>query len=101
MVVKSMPLHNNYVLHIVVMCIIIQYLRPFLPPPLPPSLNCSLTHLLPLPPPQVMGISGPNHGLVGTLINIDEGDGIVKLDADSALKIISLNILAKYVPRQH
>ncbi len=48
---------------------------------------------------QVKGITGPNRGYVGTLINIDEGDGIVKLDADSALKIISLNQLAKYVPR--
>ncbi len=38
---------------------------------------------------------------VGTLINIDEEDGIVKLDADSALKIIGLNQLAKYVPRTH
>lgn len=46
------------------------------------------------------GITGPNRGLIGTLINIDEGDGIVKLDADAALKIISLNQLAKYVPRQ-
>lgn len=45
------------------------------------------------------GIIGPNRGYIGTLINIDEGDGIVKLDADSALKIISLNQLAKYVPR--
>ena len=49
---------------------------------------------------QVKGITGPNRGLIGTLINIDEGDGIVKLDADAALKIISLNQLAKYVPRQ-
>ncbi|XP_064385499.1 transcription elongation factor SPT5-like isoform X2 [Halichondria panicea] len=48
---------------------------------------------------KVKGITGPNRGYVGTLINIDEGDGIVKLDADSALKIISLNQLAKYVPR--
>ena len=32
--------------------------------------------------------------------NIDEGDGIVKLDADSALKIIALDNLAKYVPKQ-
>ena len=50
---------------------------------------------------QVKGIAGPNRGLIGTLINIDEGDGIVKLDADSALKIIGLDQLAKYVPRQH
>lgn len=28
---------------------------------------------------------------IGTLINIDEGDRIVKLDADLALKTISLN----------
>ena len=49
---------------------------------------------------QVKGISGPNRGLIGTLINIDEGDGIVKLDVDSALKIISLDQLAKYVPRR-
>ena len=47
------------------------------------------------------GILGPNKGLIGTLINIDEGDGIVKLDADSALKIISLDSLAKYIPKQH
>ena len=39
--------------------------------------------------------------MVGTLINIDEGDGIVKLDLDAGLKIISLNQLAKYVPRAH
>ena len=50
---------------------------------------------------QVKGISGPNRGLIGTLINIDEGDGIVKLDVDSVLKIISLDQLAKYVPRRH
>ena len=50
---------------------------------------------------QVKGISGQNRGLVGSLINIDEGDGIVKLDADSALKIIALDNLAKYVPKQH
>ena len=49
---------------------------------------------------QVKGISGPNRGLIGTLINIDEGDGIVKLDVDAALKIISLDQLAKYVPRR-
>ena len=49
---------------------------------------------------QVKGITGPNKGLIGALINIDEGDGIVKLDADSALKIIALDNLAKYVPRQ-
>ena len=48
---------------------------------------------------QVKGISGSNHGMIGTLINIDEGDGIVKLDADAALKIIGLDQLAKYVPR--
>ena len=51
-------------------------------------------------PLQVKGITGPNKGLIGALINIDEGDGIVKLDADSALKIIALDNLAKYVPRQ-
>lgn len=43
--------------------------------------------------------------MVGTLINIDEGDGIVKLDvkldADAGLKIIGLNQLAKYVSRVH
>lgn len=50
--------------------------------------------------PQVKGISGPNRGLIGTLINIDEGDGIVKLDVDSALKIIRLDQLAKYVSRR-
>ena len=49
---------------------------------------------------QVKGISGPNRGLIGTLINIDEGDGIVKLDVDAALKIIRLDQLAKYVPRR-
>lgn len=48
---------------------------------------------------QVKGITGPSRGLIGTLINIDEGDGIVKLDADSALKIISLNQLARYVAK--
>jgi len=48
---------------------------------------------------QVKGITGPSRGLIGTLINIDEGDGIVKLDADSALKIISLNQFARYVPK--
>ena len=59
-------------------------------PPSPPP---------PSPPWQVKGIMGPNRGLIGQLINIDEGDGIVKLDADAALKIISLNQLAKHVPR--
>lgn len=49
---------------------------------------------------QVKGITGPNKGLIGSLINIDEGDGIVKLDADSALKIIALDNLAKYVAKQ-
>ncbi|CAI8005835.1 Transcription elongation factor SPT5 [Geodia barretti] len=49
---------------------------------------------------KVKGITGPNKGLIGALINIDEGDGIVKLDADSALKIIALDNLAKYVPKQ-
>ena len=49
---------------------------------------------------QVKGITGPNKGLIGALINIDEGDGIVKLDADSALKIIPIDNLAKYVPKQ-
>ena len=53
------------------------------------------THILQ----QVKGITGPSRGLIGTLINIDEGDGIVKLDADSALKIISLNQLARYVAK--
>ena len=48
---------------------------------------------------QVKGISGSSYGMVGILINIDEGDGIVKLDADAALKIISLDQLAKYVSR--
>ena len=48
---------------------------------------------------EVKGSTGPSRGLIGTLINIDEGDGIVKLDADSALKIISLNQLARYVPK--
>ena len=43
------------------------------------------------------GISGVNKGEVGTLINIDEGDGIVKLDSDH-LKIISLEQLGKFVP---
>lgn len=47
---------------------------------------------------KVKGIAGSSRGMVGILINIDEGDGIVKLDADSALKIISLDQLAKYVP---
>ena len=60
-----------------------------------PSCYSGISH-----PVQVRGITGPNKGLIGTLINIDEGDGIVKLDADSALKIISLDSLAKYVPRQ-
>ena len=50
---------------------------------------------------QVKGISGQNRGLVGSLINIDEGNGIVKSDADSALKIFALDNLAKYVPKQH
>lgn len=50
---------------------------------------------------QVKGISGSSHGMIGTLINIDEGDGIVKLDADAALKIIGLDQLAKYVPCSH
>lgn len=49
---------------------------------------------------QVKGITGSHRGLIGTLINIDEGDGIVKLDLDSALKIIGLNQLAKYVQCQ-
>lgn len=57
--------------------------------------TCSLLALL-----QVKGITGRNRGLIGSLINIDEGDGIVKLDADSALKIIALDNLAKYVPKQ-
>ena len=61
----------------------------------PSVLSVSLTHTT-----QVKGISGPNRGLIGTLINIDEGDGIVKLDVDSALKIISLDQLAKYVSRR-
>jgi len=47
----------------------------------------------------VKGISGSSYGMIGVLINIDEGDGIVKLDADAALKIISLDQLAKYVAR--
>lgn len=47
---------------------------------------------------QVKGISGQNRGCIGTLINIDEGDGIVKMD-DQSLKIISLDQLAKLVPR--
>ena len=33
------------------------------------------------------------------LINIDEDDGVVKLDSDQSLKIISLNQLAKFVPK--
>lgn len=57
--------------------------------------TCIHTHVLT----QVKGITGPSRGLIGTLINIDEGDGIVKLDADSALKIISLNQLARYVAK--
>lgn len=32
-------------------------------------------------------------------MNIDEGDGIVKLDSDGSLKIITLNELAKLVLR--
>ena len=34
-----------------------------------------------------------------TLINIDQDDGIVKMDTDSTLKIISLDKLAKYIPK--
>ena len=44
-------------------------------------------------------IDGSNKGISGTLINIDEGDGIVKVDADSSLKIIGLSSLGKLVPR--
>ena len=44
-------------------------------------------------------IEGSNKGLNGTLINIDEGDGIVKVDSDSSLKIIGLSSLGKLVPR--
>ena len=35
----------------------------------------------------------------GALINIDQDDGIVKMGADSTLKIISLDRLAKYIPK--
>ena len=35
----------------------------------------------------------------GALINIDQDDGIVKMDTDSTLKIISLDRLAKYIPK--
>ena len=48
---------------------------------------------------QVRVIDGSNKGLSGTLINIDEGDGIVKVDVDSSLKIIALSSLGKLVPR--
>ena len=44
-------------------------------------------------------ISGSSRGMVGTLINVDEGDGIVKSHADASLMIVSLDQLTKYVAR--
>ena len=49
---------------------------------------------------QVKCISGYEKGITGTLINIDEGDGVVKLDSDQSLKIIVLEQLAKLVSKQ-
>ncbi len=43
--------------------------------------------------------NGIEKGITGTLINIDEDDGVVKLDTDHSLKIIILNHLAKYIPK--
>ena len=40
---------------------------------------------------------GMEKNSTGALINIDQDDGIVKMDADSTLKIISLDRLAKYI----
>lgn len=48
---------------------------------------------------QVKCIRGAHAGNAGVLMNIDEGDGIVKLDSDGSLKIITLNELAKLVLR--
>ena len=58
-----------------------------------------VTHYVVLFSCQVRVMDGSNKGLSGTLINIDEGDGIVKVDADSSLKIIALSSLGKLVPR--
>lgn len=59
--------------------------------------------LAPVPPvknDKVKCISGYEKGITGTLINIDEGDGVVKLDSDQSLKIIVLEQLAKLVSKQ-
>ena len=44
-------------------------------------------------------LNGMEKNSTGALINIDQDDGIVKMDADSTLKIISLDRLAKYIPK--
>ncbi|XP_065901538.1 transcription elongation factor SPT5-like [Dysidea avara] len=44
-------------------------------------------------------LNGMGKSSTGSLINIDQDDGIVKMDTDSTLKIISLDKLAKYIPK--
>ncbi|XP_011410252.2 PREDICTED: transcription elongation factor SPT5-like [Amphimedon queenslandica] len=58
-----------------------------------------LTHVPPMKGDKIKCIKGVHTGNTGYLMNIDEGDGIVKLDSDGSLKIITLNELAKLVTR--
>ena len=47
---------------------------------------------------QVKVLQGNDRDLTGTLINIDDADGIIKMDRNDQLKILPLGFLAKFVP---
>lgn len=47
---------------------------------------------------QVKVIMGDDRERVGTLINIDDPDGIIKMDQNDQLKILPLKFLAKLGP---
>ena len=53
------------------------------------------THTLPPPPLQVKVLSGADKDSVGSLLSVDEGDGIVRVKATGEVKFFSLKNLAK------
>ena len=65
-------------------------------PPPPCSGGPGLTIVLLLK--QVKVLQGNDRDLTGTLINIDDADGIIKMDRNDQLKILPLGFLAKFVP---
>ena len=53
------------------------------------------THTLPPSPLQVKVLSGADKDSVGSLLSVDEGDGIVRVKATGEVKFFSLKNLAK------